>query len=504
MIASSDSAQFRHRTPHRVWLLRLSILCGFASLLYYFSWWFGGGRIFSWWLLIGLGLAALYHWCQTIGNWLLYLYASPCAPLPRAPDGLSVDVYLTAYNEPYELIQETLTAACNMRGDYRVWLLDDGDDPALAELAAELGAGYLVREDRKHAKAGNLNAALPRTSGDIIVIFDGDHAPEADFLERSLGYFADPDVGFVQVMLTFRNSDEGWVPRAAAESSLDYYNPTSIGADSIGSATLVGSNALIRRTALESIGGYRPGLAEDLATSIALHAAGWQSAYVAEPLAPGLAPPDLRGWFTQQLKWSRGVFEVLITDAPRLWSKLTYGQRLSYSVRMSYYWIGLMVFVHLAFVIAMMLGNERVAIIDFNGYLTHIAPLAICAVVIRQLALYSWRHESTPLLPLWRAMVLVYATWPAYVLSWLAALVRLPPRFRPTPKRRGGRIHAAWLAPQIAVIALLASSLGYASLQVHSPRPLLVLVFAVFQIGVHTPILYHWWNEGRLARAVAK
>ena len=246
-----------------------------------------------------------------------------------------------------------------------------------------------MRDDRKHAKAGNLNAALPHTSGDIIVIFDGDHAPEPEFLERSLGYFADPDVGFVQVMLTFRNSDEGWVPRAAAESSLDYYNPTCIGADCIGSATLVGSNALIRRVLRWSpsaaIGRAWP---KTLATSIALHAAGWKSVYVAEPLAPGLAPPDLRGWFTQQIKWSRGVFEVLIMDAPRLWRKLTWGQRLSYTVRMSYYWIGLMVFVHLAFVIAMLLGNERWPIIDFNGYLTHIAPLAICAVVIRQLALY--------------------------------------------------------------------------------------------------------------------
>ena len=171
-----------------------------------------------------------------------------------------------------------------------------------------------ARSGSRDLKAGNINAALPRTDGEVIAVFDVDHAPEPGFLERSLGHFADPRVGFVQVMLTFANEKKSWFARAASESCLDFFNPTSMGMDRLGSATLIGSNALIRRSALESIGGYRPGLAEDLATSIALHAEGWKSAYVAEPLAPGLAPPDVAAWFTQQLKWSRGVFEILLTD----------------------------------------------------------------------------------------------------------------------------------------------------------------------------------------------
>src|SRR5215210_8599968 len=134
-------------------------------------------------------------------------------------------------------------------------------------------------------------------------------------------------------MLTFSNGSESFVARAATETGIEYYNPTSIGADALGGVALVGSNALIRRTALDSIAGYHPGLAEDLATSVALHAAGWQSAYVPEPLAPGLSPPDVPAWFAQQLKWARGVFELLLTVYPRAFSRLTWGQRLSYAVR---------------------------------------------------------------------------------------------------------------------------------------------------------------------------
>ena len=188
-----------------------------------------------------------------------------------------------------------------------------------------MAAGYLAREQHRDAKAGNINAALPHTEGDVIAIFDIDHAPKPDFLEKSLAYFNDPQAGFVQVMLTFRNLDESWVARSATESSLEFYNPTYLGADRMGGATLMGSNALIRRTALASIGGYQAGLAEDLATSLALHAAGWRSAYVAEPLAPGLSPSSLAAWSVQQLKWARGVFEMLLTVLPQVFSRLTQG-----------------------------------------------------------------------------------------------------------------------------------------------------------------------------------
>ncbi|MEZ4712280.1 MAG: glycosyltransferase family 39 protein [Caldilineaceae bacterium] len=82
-----------------------------------------------------------------------------------------------------------------MRGAHKTWLLDDGDDPKLAQLALRLGAGYLTRPHRQNAKAGNINAALARTTGDIIVIFDIDHIPQADFLEQTLSFFANPRDG---------------------------------------------------------------------------------------------------------------------------------------------------------------------------------------------------------------------------------------------------------------------------------------------------------------------
>jgi cellulose synthase (UDP-forming) len=428
------------------------------------------------------------------GSWLLNLIARRSAPVLAPHHGLAVDVFITAYREPVELVRTALTAALAMRGQKKVWLLDDGHDPALAQLAQQLGCGYLTRQERRNAKAGNINAALRHTDGDVIVIFDIDHAPRPDFLEKSLGYFDDPQVGFVQVMLTFRNFTESWVARAATESSFEFYNPTYLGADRAGAATLMGSNALIRRAALDSIGGYQPGLAEDLATSLALHAAGWQSAYVPEPLAPGLSPASLSAWSVQQLKWARGVFELLLTALPRVFGRLTWGQRTSYLVRMTKYWIGPAIFVHLLATILILFWADTHTRMAFHEYLWHLAPLVVMDMAIRAYALYNFRHEDTPSSSLLGAVVLVYASWPIYLLAWVLALLRLPVRFRPTPKDRDTQLNVLWLMPQFVTLLLLIVG-EYQTVFVYRHPVSFVLAFSIVQALIQFMLLARWVQE---------
>jgi len=432
------------------------VILGVAALGFYYSWWFQAGRLTSPWLVLGLLGAIFYGVFQMLTNWLVYLWTHhrPVAPSKLSVD-LTVDVFVTACGEEYSLIEKCLAAACAMKGSHKTWLLDDGRDPALARLAARLGAGYLTREGRKDAKAGNVNAALARTNGDVIVIFDIDHIPQPDFLQRTLQDFADPTVGFIQVMPTFSNNAQSWVARAANETSLDFYNPTSIGMDGFNSVTKMGSNALIRRKALDSIGGYQPGLAEDLATSISLHAAGWHSRYVAEPLAPGLAPLDLSSWFIQQFKWARGVFEVLLTTYPRSFIRLSWGQRISYAVRTTKYWIGPFIFVHLAVTIGVLLGGDVTARAGLQQYFLYLTPLVVADMLIRQLALRRWRHPSILGGSMWRAVTLIYATWPVYTLAWIMAVLRLPLSFRPTPKDSGAGVNPLWVLPQLVSAALI-------------------------------------------------
>ncbi len=479
------------RADKRLLWIALLLGCCLVPLVYYYSWWFQAGRYRSLPLLIVLALAVLYSGVQMLGNWVLYLSIRPRETHPPPPAGLRVDVLVAACGEPFEMVEETLRAACALHGPHLTWLLDDGRDPALQKLAEGLGAGYLTRAGNAGAKAGHLNAHLGRFQGEVLAIFDVDHVPEPDFLEKTAGYFADPRVGFVQVMLTFHNRRQSWIAQAADETSLEFYNPTALGTDGVGSATLMGSNALIRREALLSIGGYQLGLAEDLATSIALHAAGWRSVYVAEPLAPGIAPPDLAAWFTQQLKWARGVFELLLTAYPRSFRRLTWGQRLSYAVRMTKYWIGPAVFLHLLATILVLIFADFQTRAAFHAYLDHLAPLVAADVLIRQAALRLWGHAAASRASLARALVLVYATWPVYLLAWGMAVLRAPLSFRPTPKLAGGNLNPLWLLPQVAAIFFLAGGALYTVL-VEGHSLSLLLAFSIVQAFFQLAILANW------------
>jgi cellulose synthase (UDP-forming) len=471
------------------------VILALVALIYYYSWWFTADTM-SIWSGFAFVLALAYGLFQLVGNWTLYLathYRSGnCSHYPE--EKLTVDVFITAFKENHSLVERALLAAQAMPEDKKVWLLDDGDDPVLAQMASRLGVGYLTRSDRRNAKAGNINAALTRTTGDIIAIFDIDHAPNPDFLTKTLGCFGDLEVGFIQVMLTFANREESWISKAAADSSLDFYNPTSIGADGLRSATLIGSNALIRRKALESIGGYQPGLAEDLATSVALHAAGWRSVYIAEPLAPGISPPDLTSWFTQQLKWSRGVFELLVSVFPRMFWKLQPGHRVMYAVRMTYYWIGLFVGIHLLSTIDVLWQGNMVVLDSFEEYHKHLLPLIGMTLVIRHLAIWRWVHPKLKDASVqWKPTLLVFGTWPIYTLSWFMAIFRIPLRFQPTPKLASGRLPLIWVFPQVATLLLTLTGLIYTIIMT---RTLYFLVFGVAlgQIVAQSFLIIDWFR----------
>src|SRR5262249_11555253 len=143
---------------------------------------------------------------------------------------------------------------------FAVYVLDDGHRDEVQDLARRLGAHYL-RGPREHAKAGNLNAALQQTRGDLVAIFDTDHIPMRSFLQETVPWFQDDEVGVVQTPHVFRNPDifqrafrqEGVIPNEA-----DLFNRgIQPERDSWGGAFFVGSGALFRREALDSIGGFK-------------------------------------------------------------------------------------------------------------------------------------------------------------------------------------------------------------------------------------------------------
>ena len=103
-----------------------------------------------------------------------------------------MDVYVPTYDEDEQVLRSTLMGCAALDyPNFEIWVLDDGCRPWVADLAADLGARYLTREQNVHAKAGNINAALPRTRGELILILDADHVPQPQMLQAVVGHFED-------------------------------------------------------------------------------------------------------------------------------------------------------------------------------------------------------------------------------------------------------------------------------------------------------------------------
>lgn len=241
----------------RLAVVRLLAVVAVAFGLVYIGWrWTGTVAWDAWWIAVPLVLAETYSLGETVLYALTMWNARRRSPAPPAPEGLSVDVFVTTYNEPVDLVLRTAIAARDMTYPHATWILDDGNRPELEVAASRVGVGYVTRgpewEGRpRFAKAGNVNNALFRTSGDLVAILDADQVPEPRFLDRVLGYFDDEEVAFVQTPQHFWNVPPSDPLGTQAEL---FYGPIQQGKDGWGAAFFCGSNAVLRREALMALG----------------------------------------------------------------------------------------------------------------------------------------------------------------------------------------------------------------------------------------------------------
>jgi cellulose synthase (UDP-forming) len=264
---------------------------------------------------------------------------------PEPIYGKSVDLFIPTYNEPVELLRDTVLFSVNVKYPHSTYILDDGNREEVRQLAEEFNCGYLSRTDRQHAKAGNLNNALRQTSGEFIVTLDADHVPAPELIEETIGFFADPKVAIVQGTQDFYNLDSfqhlvNWKSRAGWQQQELFFSVIQPGKDRHNATFYCGSPAIIRRSALEEIGGFPTGtVTEDMHTSMRLQKKGWRVLYYNRTLARGLAPQTFTGFATQWQRWGQGAMQVLRAEKPFRSRELTVRQKLSYLSSFYFYWM---------------------------------------------------------------------------------------------------------------------------------------------------------------------
>lgn len=269
----------------------------------------------------------------------------------------NVDVYIPTYNEDVEIVRKTVLGALAI--DYpvakkQVYILDDGRAEkyrerreTLRQMCEELGCTLITRDNNDHAKAGNINNALKQTTGDLVLILDCDHIPSHGFLQQTVGFFFNPQVALVQTPHWFYNPDPfernlltgGRIP---VGNEL-FYKVLQKGNDHWNAAFFCGSAAIIRRDYLLQIGGIATEtVTEDCHTSLRLHSLGYETVYYDKIMVAGLAPEKFSSYVGQQVRWARGMAQILRIENPLFNRKLNLrlSQRLCYFSATSHFFFG--------------------------------------------------------------------------------------------------------------------------------------------------------------------
>ncbi len=298
------------------------------------------------WMLV---LAECYAFTILFLGYLQTLWPLRRTPVPLPEDTdlwPEVDLLIPTYNEPLNVVRYTALAAMNIdwpADKLNVYILDDGRREEFRAFAEEAGIGYMTRDDNKHAKAGNINQALHRLSAPFVAIFDSDHVPTRSFLQLTMGWFGrDAKLGLLQTPHHFYSPDpfernlnqfrvipnEGELFYGVVQDGNDFWNATFF----------CGSCAVIRRSALDEVGGIAvETVTEDAHTSLRMQIRGWNTAYINIPQAAGLATERLSGHVKQRIRWARGMVQILRMDNPLLVPGLTPAQRLCYLNAMTHF-----------------------------------------------------------------------------------------------------------------------------------------------------------------------
>ncbi len=354
-------------------------------------------------LLFSLGL---FTSIMILSRRIVNLEGVPSEELP------TVDVFVPSYNEPYQMVADTVLAAKMFEyppTSLSVHVLDDGgtdqkcndDNPNKAaeakerrqmflEFAEASESDYLTRAKNLHAKAGNMNSALKVTNGDLILILDCDHIPTRDFLQNTVGWFMKvPKIFLVQTPHAFYNPDPveknldifGFAP---AENDM-FYKYIQRGHDFWDSSFFCGSAAIIRRKYLTIIGGIAGDtITEDAETALTLHAAGLKSAYIAIPMVRGLQAESFDGLVLQRIRWTQGMIQIFILKNAWKYGGLSWFQKMSYTSA-SFFWF--FPFARVLFLTAplfyILFGLEVYKASDFE-LLAYTTPHLMVAIFISQ------------------------------------------------------------------------------------------------------------------------
>ncbi|MBA3824771.1 MAG: glycosyltransferase [Ktedonobacterales bacterium] len=385
----------------------------------------------------------------------------------------SVAIYIATYNEPAEIIEETVIAVTLLDyADKAIYINCDHQSAeqarAVGAIARRHGVHFIHRTPNTGFKAGGINAFINRLGRDLpaaelLCILDADSVPTPTFLREMVPYLQDdPRLAFVQAPQFYGNAAASPVAASAATQQTVFANYISEGKQASDAMFFCGTNVVFRLAALRDIGGLRTdSVTEDYATSMLLHRRRWRSQYCNAAYVTGVGPTDLNAYWTQQSRWSVGNMESCRAALPLILfgRGFTFGQRWEYLLSGSYYLVGVNTVVTICAPTLYLLFNIRPLLMS---------PIVYVIAYLPNVVLANWFYFAsmgqrgfTPR-QLFRAQSLTFITFPVFVGSAVAALLGRKRAFAVTPKGASATLplRAFWPHLTLGLLLIVAMTVG--------------------------------------------
>ena len=408
-----------------------------------------------------LGCAYLWELCDTLGraSWMRRVGTRELAELPDGPYP-PVCLQVPCYNEPPDMVIETLESLRSLDyPNYEIQVIDDNtDDESLwrpvEAWCQEHGVKFVHLSDWPGYKSGALNYALEHMveeSCELIGVVDSDYQINPDFLRRCAPLFADQQVGFIQAPQDYRGWQDAPYYRRLYYSYRYFFAISQPSRNERDGAIFAGTMGLIRRPALEAVGGWDEWcITEDAELSLRILRSGWSGLHVDQSFGKGIMPLTFEALKGQRFRWCFGGIQILRQHwrsmlggrDPGQKSKenhLSLGQRWAY-LSGAIQWYGDLL--ALLFYVCLLVGAANcilgagLVFRKLTGFLLAAIPLLVAIGLLRAVALLRRGTGAS-----WRDALGAFLIWQSTVLTGTSASVQglfaKEAAFLRTPKTAG-------------------------------------------------------------------
>jgi cellulose synthase (UDP-forming) len=420
-----------------------------TSIVWMWTWWLGSKQVRFMPLFIPLTLALMYEFILLPSVFLYFVIRAKKPARRIAQKGLKVAVISPCVpsTESLDIVENQLKAMVAISYPHDSWILDEGNSPDIKRLAKKYGVLHFSRSGvekynqpippfQTKTKAGNINGWLDfvkRRKYDYFVQLDIDHIPKPNYLNKTLGYFRDQKVAWVQAPSVYKNLNH-WTSLGSAEQELVLQGPLQMGFYGHSETPfIIGSHCTYRMSAIREIGGFQPTRAEDHLDTVHLAHNNYKGVFLPEIIAEGDGPETLNTYLAQQYAWAYSMFQVLLSHTPKLLKTMSWKRKWQFLFAQTWYplWSLSYLVMFISPVLALWITRD-VASVKPADMLIHFSPNFAGGFLVWWSARPLMQPRNIRLS--WRGVILHAVRWPIILRAIIAATFKVKKSYMITPK----------------------------------------------------------------------